>query len=306
MPAQWLDRNPKDMGGWRFLLPLVKGARATRTPISRTLEQLVQLDPPTSARYELDLGNLYFAKGDYEGAEKALLGATKGSPGSAALWYRLGETQVKLRKEKESEEKFRRAAQLDPTNLTYARASSRAVNTKDEIKANLALFKFLAQNGPSVEERKKLAQAYYLNSDYQNAAKEFDWLLKGDPSLGASEPMISDAYMKTGPDRQGPRPLRAAPGVRSRTTWPCWRRWPASTSRKATPKGYLKSIREDRGGGSQAQGLPAHPGRRAREGQGLQGRPGQVRRLGGPQSRRRRPPSKPCIAWPTPRRTPPT
>ena len=34
-----------------------------------------------------------------------------------------------------------------------------ALENSDEIKANLTLFKFLDQNGPSVEERKKLAQA---------------------------------------------------------------------------------------------------------------------------------------------------
>jgi tetratricopeptide (TPR) repeat protein len=154
--------------------------------------------PSARARYDLELGNLYFDKGSYEEAEKYLGNAVKGSPASAKLWFRLGETQVKLRKEKESFVSFGRAYQLEPANLTYARAYSRSVDTKDEIKANLALFKILAANGPSVEERKKLGRAYYLNGDYANAAKEFDWQLQGEPALGSTDAMFADAYMKTG------------------------------------------------------------------------------------------------------------
>ncbi|MDB5047824.1 MAG: repeat protein, partial [Fibrobacteres bacterium] len=195
---EWLDKNPKDANGWRFLLPLVAKRTGSEDIYIQVLEKLVQLEPATRARYDLELGNLYFDKGSYEDAQTSLGNAVKGSPGSAKLWYRLGETLVKLHKEKESFEKFGRAYQLEPTNLTYARAYSRSVDTKDEIKANLALFKILALNGPSVEERKKLGTAYYLNGDYTNAAKEFDWQLQGDPSLGSTDAMYAEAYMKTG------------------------------------------------------------------------------------------------------------
>ncbi|HKP95407.1 MAG TPA: tetratricopeptide repeat protein [Fibrobacteria bacterium] len=195
---EWVDRNPKDANAWRFLLPLVAKRPGQEDTYIMVLEKLVQLEPATRARYDLELGSLYFEKGDYEDAEKSLANAVKGSPANARLWYRLGETQVKLRKEKESFVQFGRAYQIEPGNLTYARAYSRSVDTKEEIKANLPLFKTLAQNGPSVEERKKLGQAYYLNGDYANAAKEFDWQLQGDPSLGSTDAMYADAYMKTG------------------------------------------------------------------------------------------------------------
>ncbi|MDB5107059.1 MAG: tetratricopeptide repeat protein [Fibrobacteres bacterium] len=195
---EWLDKNPKDANGWRFVLPLVAKRPGSEDVYIQVLERLVQLEPATRARYDLELGNLYFDKGNYEEAEKSLSSAVKSSPASAKLWYRLGETLVKLRKDKESFDKFARAYQLEPTNLTYARAYSRSVDTKDEIKANLPLFKILAANGPSVEERKKLGQAYFLNGDYANAAKEFDWQLQGDPTLGSTDPMYADAYMKTG------------------------------------------------------------------------------------------------------------
>ncbi len=195
---EWLDKNPKDVNGWRFLLPLVAKRPGQEEAYIQVLEKLVQLEPATRSRYELELGNLYFDKGNYEEAEKSLTSAVKGSPANAKLWFRLGETMVKLRKDKDAFEKFGRAYQLDPTNLTYARAYSRSIDTKDEIRANLALFKTLSQNGPSVEERKKLGQAYYLNGDFANAAKEFDWQLQGDPSLGSTDPMYADAYMKTG------------------------------------------------------------------------------------------------------------
>jgi tetratricopeptide (TPR) repeat protein len=194
----WLDKNPKDVSGWRFLLPLVAKRPGSEDVYIAVLEKLVQLEPATRARYDLELGNLYFDKGMYEEAEKSLANAAKGSPGSAKLWSRLGDTQLKLHKDKEAFVSYGRAYQIEPSNLAYARAYSRSVDTKDEIKANLALFKILAQNGPSVEERKKLGQAYYLNGDYTNAAKEFDWQLQGDPNLGTSDPMFADAYMKTG------------------------------------------------------------------------------------------------------------
>ncbi|MEO7425458.1 MAG: tetratricopeptide repeat protein [Fibrobacteria bacterium] len=195
---EWLARSPKDPNGWRFLLPLVAKRPGQEDTHILVLEKLVQLEPATRARYDLELGNLYFEKGSYEEAEASFANAVKGSPANAKLWFRLGETEVKLRKDKESFEKFGRAYQLDPGNLTYARAYSRSVDSKAEIKANLALFKTLAQNSPSVEERKKLGQSYYLNVDYANAAKEFDWQLQGDPNLGSTDPMYADAYMKTG------------------------------------------------------------------------------------------------------------
>ncbi len=195
---EWLARTPKDVAGWRFLLPLVAKRPGQEDTYINVLEKLVQLEPATRARYDLELGNLYFDKGSYEEAEKSLANAVKGSPASAKLWYRLGEILIKLRKDKEAFEKYGRAYQLEPTNLTYARAYSQSVDSKAEIKANLPLFKTLSQNGPSVQERKKLGVAYYLNGDYANAAKEFDWQLQGDPNLGSTDPMFADAYMKTG------------------------------------------------------------------------------------------------------------
>ena len=194
----WLDKNPKDVNGWRFLLPLVAKRPGQEDVYIQVLEKLVQLDPATRARYDLELGNLYFDKGSYEDAEKSLSNAVKGSPTSAKLWFRLGETELKLHKDKEAFVDYGRAYQIEPSNLTYARAYSRSVDTKEEIKANLALFKTLSANGPSVEERKKLGQAYFLNADYADAAKEFDWQLQGDPNLGSTDPMYADAYMKTG------------------------------------------------------------------------------------------------------------
>ncbi|MBW8889776.1 MAG: tetratricopeptide repeat protein [Fibrobacteres bacterium] len=195
---EYLAKNPKETAGWKFLLPLVAKKPGQEDIYIQTLEKLVVLDPGMRARYDLELGNLYFEKGDFEGAEKSLSSAVKTSPANASLWFKLGETLVKLRKDKEAADKYARAYHLEPNNLTYARAYVRSVDTRDEIKANLPLFKTLAANGPSVDERKKLGMAYYLNGDYANAAKEFDWQLQGDPTVGTTDPMYADAYMKTG------------------------------------------------------------------------------------------------------------
>ena len=195
---QWLEKNPRGVDGWKFLLPLVAKRPGQEDVYIQVLEKLVVLEPANRARYDLELGNLYFDKGNFEEAEKSLSNAVKTSPANAKLWYRLGETEIKLHKDKESIPKFGRAYQLDPTNLTYARSYSRNVTTKEEIKGNLPLFKTLNQSGPSVEERKKLAISYFLNSDFPNSAKEWDWLLKADSSLAETEPMVSDAFMRSG------------------------------------------------------------------------------------------------------------
>ena len=194
----WLDKNPKDAQGWRFLLGLVAKRVGQEETYIQTLEKLVLLEPATRSRYDLELGNLYLNKGSFEDAEKSLLAASKGNPTNAQLWFKLGETEIKLRKDKDAEDKYRKAYQLDPKNLTYARAYAATVGTKEEVKVNLPLFRLLAQNGPSVDDRKKLAQAYFLTGDFANSAKEWDWLLKADSSLAATEPMIADAFMRSG------------------------------------------------------------------------------------------------------------
>ncbi|MEO7427001.1 MAG: tetratricopeptide repeat protein, partial [Fibrobacteria bacterium] len=194
----FLDKNPKNAEGWRFLAPLVAKRPGQEDTYISALEKLVQLEPANRGRYDLELANLYLAKGSYEEAEKSLLNASKASPANASLWFKLGETETKLRKDKEAAEKYQRAYLLDKGNLTYARAYAASVDSKDEIRANLPLFQLLAANGPSVDERRKLAQAYFLSGDYANAAKEFDALVKADASVGTSEPMVSEAYMRSG------------------------------------------------------------------------------------------------------------
>src|SRR5690606_9334405 len=122
--GKWLDRNPKDAEGWRFLLSLAAKRPGQEEAHIASLEKLVQLEPASSGRYHLELGELYLKKGNYEDAEKSLLSASKASPANAGLWFRLGETQMKLRKEKEAAEKFQRAHLLDRGNIAYARAFS--------------------------------------------------------------------------------------------------------------------------------------------------------------------------------------
>ena len=146
---EFLDKNPKNTEGWRFLVPLVSRRPGQEDTYITVLEKLVQLEPANRGRYDLELGNLYLAKGNFEDAERSLLSASKASPANAALWYKLGETETKLRKDKEAAEKYQRAYLLDRTNLTYARAYAASVDTKDEIKASLPLFQLLSQNGPS-------------------------------------------------------------------------------------------------------------------------------------------------------------
>gem|GEM_PF-5721038 len=195
---QWFARNPNDLAGLQFLYPLVKSNAAEKDTYLKILQGLAANDKKAAGKYDLELGSLYFERGDLEEAQSILSKSLAKNNKDAALWYRLGEIEKKLRKDEQAKLKFKTAYGLAPNSLTYARTYGESLSKPDELKATLPLWRFLATQNPSIDERRKLAQSLFLNGDFAASSLQWDWFMKGDPSIGQTEPMVSEAYLKSG------------------------------------------------------------------------------------------------------------
>ncbi len=193
-----MDRSPKAVNGWRFLYPLVRSRSGQEELQIKALEQLWTADVSSRPRYDRELSELYFGRDDFDDAQKTLLRATSGTPTDAALWYRLGEVEVKMRKDASAAGRFAKAYQLLPSNAVYARTYGQTVTTKDGIKATLALWRFLSQQNATPEERLKYAQSLFLNNDFAGSAQQWDALVKANADLARTEPMVAESYLKSG------------------------------------------------------------------------------------------------------------
>ncbi len=192
------DRNPKSLEAWRLIYSLAQGRAGSEDVYQKALEQLAALDASGRARYDRELSEVYFNRGDYEDAEKILERALKTSPRDAALWFKLGQVENKLLHDAPATEAFAKAYSFNPSNLEYARTYGTSIHTPAGLKATLALWKLLRANNPSVGERRKLAESLFLNGDYPGAATEWNWLVQGDSTLGATEPMVAQSFLRAG------------------------------------------------------------------------------------------------------------
>lgn len=69
---------------------------------------------PLQAEKELKVGNFYFKKGSYKAAAGRFREAVKWNPGFAEAWFRLGETEEKLKDKRAAEEAYRKFIELAP------------------------------------------------------------------------------------------------------------------------------------------------------------------------------------------------
>jgi tetratricopeptide (TPR) repeat protein len=69
---------------------------------------------PLQAEKELRVGNFYFKKGSYKAAAARFREATKWNPGFAEAWFRLGETEEKLKDKRAAEDAYRKFVELAP------------------------------------------------------------------------------------------------------------------------------------------------------------------------------------------------
>ncbi len=205
----YLESSPKSVEGWRFIYPLVSGKEGQEDLQIRTLEQLWAMDPAGRPRYDRELSQLYFQRESYDEAQKSLLRAAAAAPTDAALWYRLGQTEMKLSQDASAAKRFGKAYELQPGNVEYARTYGQTLASQQELKQTLPLWRFLSQQKPTAEEHRKFAQSLFLNADYAGSAKEWDELVKDDEDLAKNEPMVAESYAKAGQPAKARKILEA-------------------------------------------------------------------------------------------------
>ena len=70
---------------------------------------------PVKSKRDVEVGNLYFKKGDFKGAASRYETATKWNDGNAEAWLRLGETREKQQNAKAAREAYEHYLQLAPS-----------------------------------------------------------------------------------------------------------------------------------------------------------------------------------------------
>ena len=108
-----LALNGKDVASLNnlaWLLSEVRKKPDEALPLATKAEQLA----PTSAEVLDTLGWVYYRRGAFPDAEKALLRAVERAPNNGTIRYHLGMTYARLGKKQDAVSALRRAAQLDP------------------------------------------------------------------------------------------------------------------------------------------------------------------------------------------------
>jgi tetratricopeptide (TPR) repeat protein len=192
----WVERHPKSVAGYKFLVPLIKDRKKEQATYVMCLDKLIELEPKQAGAKRLELGFLRYQQKDYVSAEKMLSESSKTYSKNAKLWFTLGKIRSRSEFKGTGVPEYEKAFQLEPTNLKYARTISGLLKDDKQIKANLKLFQLLGKNSPTVTERIKLAKSLYLNGNYPASAREWDGLLKMDQAFATSEPMSVRSFLK--------------------------------------------------------------------------------------------------------------
>jgi tetratricopeptide (TPR) repeat protein len=111
---------------WRFLwcCVLLSGALPAQQPKPPEPQEPPEEDEaltvkeysfnPLQAEKELKIGNFYFKKGSYRAAARRFQEATKWNPGFAEAYFRLAETQEKLKDQRAAQQSYTKFLELAP------------------------------------------------------------------------------------------------------------------------------------------------------------------------------------------------
>jgi Tfp pilus assembly protein PilF len=161
------------------------------------LEKLAILDSASRDQYQLRLADFYFQRKNYKQTARLLSEVSVSRPKDAQVWYRLGQCRNQLGVGDLGVSCFRNAHQVEPQNAAYAHTYAQALQTPEEFKANLKLYLFVDERGPSLHERRGLAMAHYYNGDMPASARAWDRALAEDKGEPRFVPEAGIAYMKT-------------------------------------------------------------------------------------------------------------
>jgi tetratricopeptide (TPR) repeat protein len=81
---------------------------------------------PLRAKQVLEIGNFYWKKHKYKGAEERFLEATRWNPGWAEAYLRLGEAELKLRRKDNAKKAFAKVVELAPESKEAKLAQKQA------------------------------------------------------------------------------------------------------------------------------------------------------------------------------------
>lgn len=192
-----LMTSPNEIRAYKMLLPLVTDRKKEMVTFVVVLEKLALLDSASRDQYQLKLADFYFQRKNYKQTARLLSEVSVSRPKDAQVWYRLGQCRNHLGVGDLGVSCFKSAHQAEPQNATYAHTYAQALQTPDEFKANLKLYLFVDDRGPSLHERRGLALAHYYNGDMPASARAWDRALAEDKGEPRFVPETGVAYLKT-------------------------------------------------------------------------------------------------------------
>ena len=183
-----LTTSPNELRAYKMLLPLVSPAKQQdRVTFVVVLEKLAQLDSLNKADHLIRLADFYFGRKTYRQTARLLSEVVELRPKDADSWYRLGQCRNHLQVADLGVACFKKAWELQPSNLPFAHTYAQSLDKPEEYKSGLKLFQFTEDRGPSRQERFGLAMAYFYNADYPNSAKAWDRLNAAKASAKTGE-----------------------------------------------------------------------------------------------------------------------
>jgi tetratricopeptide (TPR) repeat protein len=197
-----LTTSPNELRAYKMLQGLISPAKQQdRVTYVVILEKLAQLDSLNKADHLIKLADFYFGRKTYRQAARLLSEVVDLRPKDADSRYRLGQCRNQLQVGDLGVECFKKAFELQPSNLVFAHTYAQALRTPAEFKAALKLYEFTEDRGPSLHERFGLAMAYFYNGDFQASAKAWDRLAAAAHAANPEDPKwipeAAMAYAKT-------------------------------------------------------------------------------------------------------------
>ena len=193
-----LTTSPNEIRGYKMLLPLISMAKSEqRVTYVVVLEKLVQLDSAKKSDYQIQLADFYFKRKAYRQTARLLSEVTEARPKDAESWYRLGACRIQLQTGDQGLSSFHQAYELQPSNLVFAHTYAQALQTPEDFKNNLKLYKFVEDRNPSPHERYGLAMAYFYTGETMASAKSWDRAMSDKQLEGKFVPEAALAYLRT-------------------------------------------------------------------------------------------------------------